>query len=146
MGKALLALSVFVLILSCKKEEEEPVAGSTAVLDQVKIEENIVGVWKGMITGSNGLTENVDVTVKEMILGDKVAEGIYSTSSFSCKFEWTYESFANGRVTFREKTLNPNICFDNVAVVGRFQAEDFDTLYLLIVIPNVSYAGTLIRQ
>ncbi|GEM_PF-3170976 len=148
MKKALLILSIFVLILSCKKEEkeEEPMVGPTIVLDQVKIEENIVGIWKGMIKGSNGSTENVEATIEKMTIGNKVANGRYFESSFSCGFEWTYESLANGRVTFREKTLNPDICFDDVAVITYFQDDKFNTLYVRIAVSNASYTGALTRQ
>lgn len=147
MKKALLILSVFVLISSCKKDSTEPMPENFVVTDQAKIEANMPGSWKGMVQETNGWTEDIEVTITEMKVGEKVGEGRYDTDSFSCKFEWTYESLNEfGFVTFREKTLAPNFCYDNVAVLGTFKNDDFDVVHLIIEIDNLTFTGEMSRK
>lgn len=148
MKKALYLLSLTVLFFSCGKEETETMTIPSILLDQAKVETALVGSWQGQIKESTGLTEAVEVSIEQMLQSKKVAEGIYVASAGSCGFEWTYESFntTTGRVTFREKTLAPNVCFDNVAVLGHFYSNDLDALNLTIEIENFLWKGTLAKQ
>lgn len=148
MKKTLLILFFPILFITCQKEDPvaQPDDTPVVVLDRATVEQQVVGDWEGKITETPGTTENVEVTVEEMKPGEKVAEGRYFASGFECGFEWTYESFSNGRVTFREKTLNPDICFDEVAILTHFEDEEFDSLRVFIAVANYTFKGTLARK
>lgn len=147
MRKTFFFLTVFVFIISCKKSSIEPEQETFIVTDQAKIEANMPGNWKGMLKETSGWTENIEVTISEMKLDEKVGDGRYDTDSFSCKFEWTYESLNQyGFVTFREKTLAPAFCYDNVAVLGTFKNDDFDVIHLFIEIDNLTFSGEIARK
>ncbi len=144
MKTSILMIALLVCTIACKKEKSVSNL-PTVVLDQAKVEQNTVGTWEGTIR-SGSLTENIKVTVEKMTIGNKAATGTYSDSSFSCDFEWTYESFAYGMVTFREKTLHPAICLDNLPVAVYFLENDFQTLHIRIAFDSYSYEGALMRK
>lgn len=149
MEKTLLIIPFLLLLIACQKDDPvvaEPDDMPVVVLDQAKVEQQVVGNWEGKITETRGATEDVEVTIEKMTLGEKVAEGKYTVPCCSCGFEWTYESFSNGRITFREKTLNPDICFDEVAVLTHFEDEEFDSLHVFIAVANYTFKGTLSRK
>lgn len=140
----ILLVTLLACTIACKKDD--PVSTQPDImLDQAKVEQNAIGTWEGTIRSGN-VTENMKATVERMTLGNKAAEGRYFDPTFACEFEWTYESFSNGRVTFREKTLHPNICLQDLAVIVYFKDEDFNTLYVLIIIDSQSFSGALMRK
>ena len=145
MRKIVFALAILSVLFSCEKEE--PIEVPAIVEDQSEIEKNLVGRWKGEIKASGRLDETVEVVIQgEMNIGNKVATGRVYNASFSCDFEWTYEAFNQGKVTFREKTLDPDICYDDVKVVANFESDSFDHLYLNIPVGNSFFMGILVRQ
>lgn len=143
----LFPLLVLFLFVACKKETtEDPVSGPMRVLDQNLVETQLKGNWKGSIEESSGSMEDMEVIIEAMELGQEVASGTYSGPNFSCGFEWTYEKFIEGKVTFREKTLAPNICFDDVTVIVFFNENDFSVLHVQIPVQGLFFSGTLDRQ
>ncbi|MCB0631790.1 MAG: hypothetical protein R2824_07655 [Saprospiraceae bacterium] len=132
----LLFFSIFLLSVSCKKEESAtPMKDPTIIQDQEEVEKTMVGSWAGVLNGG-GNTENIEVIINKMAPGEKVAEGKYFDPTFSCGFDWTYELFSNGKVVFREKTHAPNMCYDELAVIAHLEDNDLDILHISIRGPN----------
>ena len=144
MKKPFLFLLIVFFLISCDKNNNTS-TDLTIVLDQEKVEQNIIGEWKGSISGNNGALEEVTATIENMVLGQKVAEGQYAFSIYKCDFEWTYEAFNNGRVKFRERTLHPEICIDNLTVIAYFEKDNFGSLHLYIETESVTFSGIITR-
>lgn len=150
MKKVLLMLSFFVLILSCKKDEDVTTStGPNIVRDQAKVEQNLPGIWKGSLRATGGAAEPTELEIDQLILGSKVGKGRHGDASYSivCEFDLTGISFSKGIVTLQDKTSTAS-CYDSAGMILSFRDNDFSKIYVVIKLPNSSNTveGFLNRQ